>query len=379
MSLLDRVRDRLVHAPAGTAWDDGDAGDLADRMVGIAAALDPEPGDLRPAASRAVVLGAFAAATSGQVKDPESAPGRALPPAGAALGVRRGGRRPALVLVVTTLLVAMSIGAVAASAPGGPLYGLRVASEQLFLPGSPDDRFRAQVERLDARISEASGAAARGDGEAARAALVAYARIATEAATGAPFGESTGAQLALRVREQIEVLARIGADDRALDRVSTEGQAAARALLGVLGEPGEGPGPGPSGTGEPSPISTPSPSGSHKPDAPGASGGPGSSASPGPTASPNGPVASPSPAGTGGPEATSGPGKTPDPGQTPAASPGATPAATPRTTAKPTTPPGGGSSPGSPGDGSGATPRPSGGSIQAGESPIASATLAGRP
>ena len=249
----------------------------------------------------------------GHVNDPESAPGRALPPAGAALGIRRGGRRPALVLVATALLVAMSIGAVAASAPGGPLYGLRVASEQLFLPGSPDDRFLAQVERLDARIAEASGAAARGDGEAAMAALRAYTRIATEAATGVPFGQSTGAQLALRVREQIEFIARIGADDRTLDRVRTEAQVAARALLGVLGEPGEGPGPGPSGTGEPSPISTPSPSGSPKPDAPGASGGPGSSASPGPTASPSGPSASPSPAGTGSPQATSGPGKTPDP------------------------------------------------------------------
>ena len=64
MSLLDRVRDRLVHAPTGTAWDDRDAGDLPDRMVRMAAALDPEPGDLRPAASRAAVLGAFAAATS---------------------------------------------------------------------------------------------------------------------------------------------------------------------------------------------------------------------------------------------------------------------------------------------------------------------------
>jgi hypothetical protein len=128
MSLLDRVRDRLVHAPTGTAWDDRDAGELPDRMVRMAAALDPEPGDLRPAASRAAVLGAFAAATSGHVNDPASAPGRALPPAGAAPGIRRGGRRPALVLVATALLAAMSVGAVAASAPGGPLYGLRVAS-----------------------------------------------------------------------------------------------------------------------------------------------------------------------------------------------------------------------------------------------------------
>lgn len=131
--------------------------------------------------------------TTDRTDELQGVPGRTLPPAGAAPEIRRGGRRPALVLIAAGLLLAMSLGTVAASAPGGPLYGTRVASEELFLPGSPDDRTRAQVERLDARIAEASAASARGEAGPTVAALGACAAVATEAANGGPVDAPTAA------------------------------------------------------------------------------------------------------------------------------------------------------------------------------------------
>ncbi len=377
MSLLDRLHKRLPHKPAGPAWD-GDAGDLPVRMVRMAAALDPDPEDPRLTASRAAVLGAFAATTD-RANALQGAPGRALPPAGAAPEIRRGGHRPALVLIAAGLLLAMSLGTVAASVPGGPLYGARVASEELFLPGSPDDRTRAQVERLDARISEASAASVHGDAGSTVAALRAYAAIAIESADGGPVDAPTAAELAVRVRAQLEVLSMIGAGDPALDGARLEAQVAARLLLGALGEPGggPGPGPGPSGTGEPLPSSIPSTRGSQKPGTPGATGGPGTPGGAGPPSP--GPTAPPAPAGATGPPASPGPAKTPGPTPRPSAAPGSTPRATPRTTAQPPATPSGGSGPGSSGGGGGATPRPSGGSNQDAGGPIGSASPSSRP
>ena len=351
MSLLDRLRGRWSDRPAGPAWDGDVTDDFVLHVAALAAAGDPDPDDPRVAASRAAALGAFAAATasaSERVDDLPGAAGRALPPAGAAPGIRRGGRRPALVLVATGLLLAMSLGTVAASAPGGPLYDLRVASEELLLPAGPDDRSWAQVERLDGRLAEASGAAARGDVGAVLASLRAYARIATEAAFGRPTDSTTAAQLALRVRAQLEVIARIGPGDLTLEGVRTEAQVAARALLGALGEPGDGPGPGPAGTDAPTPGATPGASGSQAPEAPGGSGGPG------PSASPNGPSLSPAPGGTGGLAASPGPTMTPSPSRTPGGS-------------------------GSPGGGGNATPQPSGGPSPAGDGPASSSSPRGRP
>jgi hypothetical protein len=376
MSLVDRLRRRLPHAPAGLAWDDGDAGDLPVRMARMAEALDPDPGDPRLTASRAAVLGAFAA-TADRASARQGAPGRALPPAGPAPEIRRGGRRPALVLVAAGLLLAMSLGAVAASTPGGPLYGARVASEELFMPGSPNDRARAEVERLDARIAEASGASDRGDAGPTVAALRAYAAIAEQAADGGPVDSLTAAELAARVRGQLEVLARIGAGDPGLDRARNQAQAAARLLLGSLGEPGgdPAPGPGPSDTAEPMPSGAPS-TPSQEPGTPGASGSPGTPGGTRPSSS--GPVASAAPAGTAGPPPSAGPATSPGPTPRLSAQPTATPRVTPRTTAQPTATPGHGSGSGPPGGGDGATPRPSNGS-QGGGGATSSASPPSRP
>jgi uncharacterized membrane protein YgcG len=349
MSVLGRLRRRPSPGSVDAGWDDADLERVAGQAAALAAAWDPDPADVRVTASRAAVLGAFAAATSevaGAADRPSSA-------AGAAPGYRRGGRRPAFVLVAAAMLLAMSVGAVAASAPGGPLYDLRVDAEAVILPAEPGQRAAAQVDRLQRRVAEATAAAARSDAAATRAALRAYARIATQAAGGATVDPQTAA----RVRAQLEVVLRLGAGDPSLVAAREQVRVAARLLLGALGDPGDvpgdGPGPGPTpGPGGPGPA-TPAPGGTTGPGGPSASPGPGSSAGPGPSAGPPGGQGSPapSPAGSGGPGPSAGPGRTP--------APEPTPKPTPRATASPSPTSGGGSAPGGPG---GPTPSPSGGS-----------------
>jgi hypothetical protein len=367
MSLVDRLRSRLPHAPAGLAWDDGDAGDLPVRVARMAAALDPDPGDPRLTTSRAAVLGAFAA-TADPANALQGAPGRALPPAGAAPEIRRGGRRPALILVAAGMLLAMSLGAVAASAPGGPLYDVRVAAEGALLPPAPDDRTTAQVERLEARLAEATGAAERGDTVGVNAALRAYARIANAAVGGPATDVARRTRLAAQVRAQLDVITRIGTGDPALGAGREQARVAARALLGVLGEPGDGAEPevGPHASRSPGPslvvsASPRSPSSTGTPDrtdSPRASSGSGASASP------VGPQGSPAPGTTAEPRTPPTPGATASPkpssSPTPSSSLSPSPAPMPRATTDPSPAPGGGSGPGTPGAG-GATPGPGGG------------------
>ena len=335
MRLLDRARARLAPAPAEHEWNDGDVESVAVDVTALAGAWDPEPDDGRIARSRAMMLGAFAAAMADQAESRQGVAGRTPPPAGVAPVLRRGGRRPVLVLVAAGFLLVVSVGTVAASAPGGLLYGIRVASEELFLPGSPSDRARAQVERLDRRVTEATDAAAHGDATAITAALRAYADIADEAAAGSPPDPSTAAELALRIRAQQALIRSIDPGDAALGVVRERARVAAGALLGALGAPGGGPGPVPSITGAP-PAATPAPHGTGTPGRPGASGGPANpggsgTTGPGPSAPPGGQGPSPAPAGSSGPKATAGSG-----GQ---ASP--KPSAAPRASGNPSTSPGG--------------------------------------
>lgn len=353
MSAIDRLRAALRRDRARAAWDD-EADATADAVASLAVAWDAAPDDPRASASRAAVLGAFAAtsaaapADEGSLAHSTGATGRALPPAGAAPGYRRGGRRPAFVLVATGLLLAASLGTVAASAPGGPLYDLRVSSEELFLPAAAVDRIEAQVARLDGRLAEASGAAARGDGEAVRASLAAYARIADAAAASPPDDPGVAAAMALRVRAQVGDLAELVIEP-ASEPERARAETAARALLGALGDTWPAPDPGAG------PLATPSQGGATgNPGAPGGSGGPGE---------PGGPGASggAGPGGPGGP--TSSPPRRPVPtaSATPRTTTGPGPAATPRRSPEPSPSGGGGSGPGGPGGGSDRTPRPSGG------------------
>lgn len=363
MSLLDRIRRRLNPGAVAAGWDDAPDDSLVAQVTSLASAWDAEPDDPCLAATRAAALGAFATASSGPVEPLPDAAGRALPAAAAAPGIRRGGLRPALILVATALLLAVSLGTVAASVPGGPLYDARVASEDFLLPGAPDPRAQAQVERLDGRVTEASAAVVRGDGNAVIASLRAYARIAVQAAAEPPAEAATAAQLAFRVHAQLELISRIHVGDVGVDRERIKAQGAARALLAALGAPADGPGPIPASTGAPSPDGTVGP------------GGPNPSGGPAQSSSPNVPDASAGPGGTGGPGVSPSPSGVPGPNRTTAPSP----PTTPRGSANPDPAPGGGgTSPGSSGGSGGATQQPGGGSSQPVLAPGAS-TPPGRP
>ncbi len=355
MSLLDRLRGQSDAGSNAPDWDDDAAGTVATSVARLAVAWDPEPADPRVAASRAAVLGAFAAAHGAALERGDVLPGaadRALSPAGAVPGIRRGGRRPARLLLATGLVLAASVGTVAASGPGGALYDVRVATEEIFLPAAPDEQVRAQVERLDARLAEAAGAVTRGDVAAVRASLLMYARIATDAGAGARVDAATAPALALRVYAQLEILARLGAADPAIDAARSEAEGAARALLRALGVADGGPNPGPGGPsgpgssdGQGGPPSGASPGGSgpSSSGSPGGSGGPAGPGMPEAPATPKGPGPSVAPGGSGGPGSSSAPARSPGPSLTPAA--------TPRRSGDPGSGGGGGSD---------ATPRPDG-------------------
>jgi uncharacterized protein YciI len=95
---------------------------------------------------------------------------------------RRWGTRPRLgraagALLAAALTLGLVAGSVAASQPGGPLYGSRLWVENMLLPGGPNARADAQVARLDDRLAEVRAALASGDSGATSAALEAYASI----------------------------------------------------------------------------------------------------------------------------------------------------------------------------------------------------------
>jgi hypothetical protein len=93
---------------------------------------------------------------------------------------RRRVSRAVTALLAAALTLGMVAGSVAASSPGGPLYGPRLWLEQVTLPTGAVERADAQVERLDHRLAEVRTALASGDPAATSAALDAYAAILGE-------------------------------------------------------------------------------------------------------------------------------------------------------------------------------------------------------
>lgn len=89
-------------------------------------------------------------------------------------------RRLALTVLAASVWLGVAAGAVSAAQAGGPLYPARMWIEQATLPSSGTARTTAELARLDARLTEAVAAAARGDASAVQAALIAYRSIADE-------------------------------------------------------------------------------------------------------------------------------------------------------------------------------------------------------
>jgi hypothetical protein len=220
-------------------------------------------------------------------------------------------RRLAFALSTALLLVVMTAGGIAASGPGLPLYGVRLAAEELFLPPGGMARVTAQLDRLDDRLDEVSRALAADDAAAAAAALVAYDRIAGELLSGSRPAPQDRAAVQARLTAQLRHLEQI----QAADPLSGPKDAITRAnaVLAWLVAPGpDGGTPGPTGatpspTASPTPAATsepqPTPQGSSTAD-PSAS--PSRSGPPGPSGSANG-SGPPGPSGSAGLTVGSGP------------------------------------------------------------------------
>ena len=101
---------------------------------------------------------------------------------GPALAQRRSPlRRAAMPFLAACVWLGIAVGTIAAAQPGGALYPTRIWIESAVLPASGADRVRADLDRLNDRISEALSAATHGDRSAVDAALAAYAGIADDA------------------------------------------------------------------------------------------------------------------------------------------------------------------------------------------------------
>lgn len=180
-------------------------------------------------------------------------------------------RRPLIGLLAAGLTLGIGVGSVAAAQPGGPLYGARIWAETLTLPSNANERAQAELGRLEERLAEAAAATAAGDGNAANAALDAYAAIVTEATHDAGNDVSAAATLDAGVRSNIDVL------NALVDRFQTSegqaGEAIERALQRAIersdaaldemhGKPTDTPGVGPAAN----PTKGPKPAATEGPD-----------------------------------------------------------------------------------------------------------------
>ena len=163
--------------------------DVAERLEAFAArALDPDEGVVRR--HRGKLMDRFIADKVGARPARESRPWR-LATGAAALAL---------------LAISIATTAAVASGPGQPLYGLRLAFEQLTLPAQVPERALAQLDHLEQRLAEARQASDRGNGRGVVEALAAY-QSQLEAAIGTN-GQAPGLDVALqRHRHLLESLA----------------------------------------------------------------------------------------------------------------------------------------------------------------------------
>jgi hypothetical protein len=167
----------------------------------------------------------------------------------AAYRVRFGGRsRVFASLLAAALSVLLLAGVAFASSPGGPLYGVRLWVETVALPSEPGARADADVDRLDARLDEAVGAARNGNGSATAAALAAYRDILEDALTAAGKIEARNERLeAALTRHQVVLATLLGyAPEPARDALEQAIERSDQAVEGIgAGRGGNNGGKGP--------------------------------------------------------------------------------------------------------------------------------------
>ena len=272
-----------------------------------------------------------------------------------------GVMRLATALAVIAILFGVVLGAgqaVAASLPGQPLYGVKLAAEriQLTLTGQPASRAALQQalaeKRLDEIVALLQRQQAIGPAVSSRAVRQLEQALATSAQLQDPAAAQALQQLAEAIRQREQAMLGAASESpeppvwqllREMERVRQEAQAGKgdpeglrqRLRQGTPAEPTLLPGP----TGTPQPSRTPGQPSTATPHTPSPSGTPGPTqtpprtgmpgGSPGPSGTPDqapgasatsqptgGPHASRTPGPSGTPGPTGGPGGTPGPGQT---------------------------------------------------------------
>jgi uncharacterized membrane protein YgcG len=240
--------------------------------------------------------------------------------------VRRGpfagwGPRRATVSLAAAVLAGLLVGstAFAATRAGGPLYGVRLAVDQLTLPSDPTARLEAELALAQGRLADIVEAASRDDLPAVAAAVDGYlAAIATLDGVSGSHAERAEEAVAshravlLEVLDQVPEEARSGVENalassgRVIDRLDAAGSTPGKPAAGSGGNGGadagsgsQGGGTGSQGSGgsqgekpskEPTPAKSPGAGGTDEPkptkppkptESPAERGGPGAPGQPG--------------------------------------------------------------------------------------------------
>ncbi len=289
--------------------DDGELGSLLDAYAGDRLRSDP------------AAVGRVRARVMAEAHRRPAAAADALPALAvvsrprAVLRIFRVPAAAAAALLLVGLLAAG--GAIAGSAPGGPLYGVRLWAEELTLPSDAAARAEAELARLEARLAEAREAAAAGNGGAVTAALEAYRREAGAALDAAGTDPTRQEHLAVELGRHVTVLRALVGEvpGRASEAIQRAVERSEQRIEEILSRPPASPGaPG-------KPEATPRPTPKGKPDATPKPTPPGKpEATPvGPAATPGKPEATPTAKPTPAkPEATPKPKPTPKPRPSPA-------------------------------------------------------------
>jgi hypothetical protein len=155
-------------------------------------------------------------------------------------------RSPALAGAGLLIALVAAGGAMAATGPGGPLFGARLWIEELQLPAAPEARTEAQLGRLEGRLEEARTAAERGDVRAVEAALESYRDTAEDALIVASDAENRRQMVEERFARHVAVLEALAerVPERAAEAIRAAAERTEARLREIVEEhPGRGRGP----------------------------------------------------------------------------------------------------------------------------------------
>jgi len=270
--------------------DWGDEGELRARLDAYAASrLEPDPA--ATARSRAAVM-AQAHAGRGATRTVEDVAGPGL--------FGRLFRRFALAATAALLGVALVAAGTVAASPGGPLYAARLWVETLTLPSDTDGRAAAELDRLQARLDDATAAAANGNGDAVTAALDAYRQTLAKAFAAAGNDPTREQRLFAELGRHEAVLGALVGQvpptvEAAIQQAVQRTQAGIDVIIRAPSQPGTTPNSGEPGTtpNPGNPDRTPNPGQPGKTPNPGLAGPSPSPGTPGHTPNPGGPDKTP--------------------------------------------------------------------------------------